>query len=232
MAILWMRLSNLLQISKGETMRTLYFFLLIFLLMTGCAPGTNIQPTSTSIPATSVPIQPSATKSLEDYRLKVGAPTLAALTATAQTAIALSTPPADCPVTTAKDSSFQAPEPFSAVAPWEGLFWFGSERLWTALHADGVWPELPKTPDGYTQKIVWWSELYSLQDELEPALVVSGQRLDSKSEPLRFYGATNMMEESAGEAMLTGVEFPTLGCWEVRGEYEKSSLTFVVWIAP
>jgi hypothetical protein len=56
--------------------------------------------------------------------------------------------------------------------------------------------------------------------------------LDAKSERLQFYGATNMIEESAGEAMLTGVEFPTLGCWEIRAEYKKSSLTFVVWIAP
>ena len=212
-----------------------YFFLFILILasfLAGCSPSTTIQPTNASVPSANVDIQPTATKSLEDYRLKVGAPTVAALTATAQTAIALSTPPADCPVTTMENVSFRAPAPHAPVAPWEGLFWYGTHGLWTALHADGVWAKLPKTSDGYTQKIMWWSDSFVLKDELEPALVVTGQRLDAKSEPLRFYGATNAMADDIGEAMLTGVEFPTLGCWEVRAEYKKSELEFVVWIAP
>lgn len=198
-----------------------YFFISLLILassLAGCSPRTTIQPT--------------VTKSLEDYRLKVGAPTIAALTATAQTAIAFSTPPADCPVTTVENVSFRAPAPHAPVAPWDGLFWYGTDGLWTALHTDGVWAELPRTPDGYTQKIMWWSDSFVLKDELEPALVVTGQRLDAKSEPLRFYGATNAMADDIGEAMLTGVEFPTLGCWEVRAEYKKSELKFVVWIAP
>ena len=212
-----------------------YFFLSILILasfLAGCSPNKAVQPTNASVPTTNVNIQATATKSLEDYRLKVGAPTVAALTRRVQTAIALFTPPVDCPVTTPGNVSFRAPAPHSPVAPWEGLFWYGTDGLWTTLHTDGVWTTLPKAPDGYTQKIVWWSTFFSLKDEPKPALVVSGQRLDAKSEPLRFYGATNMIEEEAGEAMLTGVEFPTLGCWEVRAEYKKSELKFVVWIAP
>jgi hypothetical protein len=212
-----------------------YFSLSILILasfLVGCSPSTTIQPTNTSVPPANVGIQPTGTKSLEDYRLKVSAPTVAALTATAQTAIALSTPPADCPVTAVENVSFRAPAPHSPVAPWDGLFWYGTNALWTALHADGVWAKLPKTSDGYTQKIMWWSDSFVLKNELEPALVVTGQRLDAKSEPLRFYGATNAMADDIGEAMLTGVEFPTLGCWEVRAEYKKSELKFVVWIAP
>jgi hypothetical protein len=180
--------------------------------------------------------QPTATKSLEDYRLKIGVSTVAALTESAQiaaqTRVALSIPPADCPVTTAKNVSFKAPEPFSPTAPWEGLFWYGAEGLWTALHADGVWSGLPNNPEGYTQKIMWWSDSYVLKDELKPALVVSGRRLDAKSEPLKFYGATNAMADDIGEAMLTGVDFPSLGCWEITGQYKKSELTFVVWVTP
>ena len=49
---------------------------------------------------------------------------------------------------------------------------------------------------------------------------------------LRFYGATNAMADDIGEAMLTGVEFPTLGCWEVTGQYKKTELSFVIWVAP
>lgn len=140
-------------------------------------------------------------------------------------------PPADCPVTTIDQSKkFLAPEPLEPIAPWKGLFWYGTEHLWTALHDDGVWAGLPHHEHGYTQKIMWWSTLYDLPNELEPALVVTAKRLDDDAPPLGFYGATNAMADDIGEAMLTGVEFPTLGCWEVTGQYKKTSLSFVVWI--
>jgi hypothetical protein len=154
------------------------------------------------------------------------------LTQTVEAETAARTPPKDCPVTTLTASTFSPPEPYSPSAPWEGIFWFGSEHLWTAIQNDGVWYGLPLNPDGYTQKIMWWSDLYSLPDEPVPALVVTGHRLDGESPPLRFYGATNAMADDIGEAMLTGVEFPALGCWEVRGEYKKNELKFVVWVAP
>jgi hypothetical protein len=155
-----------------------------------------------------------------------------ALTQTIEAEMAARIPPKDCPVTVTGKTTFDAPEPYSPSAPWEGIFWFGTEGLWTALHNDGVWAGLPLNSDGYGQKIMWWSEFYDLPNELEPALVVSGRRLDGDAAALRFHGATNAMADDIGEAMLTGVEFPTLGCWEVRGEYKKTSLTFVVWIAP
>jgi len=175
---------------------------------------------------------PAVTKSPEKYQMPTDVPAPPALTQTAEVEIASKIPPSDCPVTTKGFSTFQAPLPFDTSAPWEGLFWFGSNHLWTALNVNGVWSGLPLNPDGYTQKIMWWSDLYSLPDEPEPALVVSGRRLNGDAPSLRFYGATNAMTDDIGEAMLTGVEFPTLGCWEVRGEYKKTGLTFVVWIAP
>lgn len=184
-----------------------YFLLSILILaalLAGCAPGARV-------------------KTPEDYRMPTVVPAASELTATAQ---------AECPVTTAENVSFKAPEPFSTTAPWEGLFWYGAEGLWTALHTDGVWSGLPDNAKGYTQKIMWWSDSYVLKDELQPALVVSGRRLDAKSEPLKFYGATNAMAGDIGEAMLTGVGFPSLGCWEITGQYKKSELSFVVWLAP
>ena len=175
----------------------------------------------------------SKAKTLEDYRMPTDIPTTTELTVTAQTEMAASLPPADCSVTTAtKNVAFTAPEPYSPDAPWDGFFWFGTKGLWTALHMDGVWKGLPDNPQGYTQKIMWWSDLFVVEDELEPALVVTGRRLDAEAPPLQFYGATNAMAGDIKTAMLTGVDFPTLGCWEVTGEYKKSQLTFVVWIAP
>jgi len=171
-------------------------------------------------------------KTLEDYRMPTDVPSASSLTQTAQTEVASLIPPKDCPVTTSANVSFKAPEPFSSIAPWKGIFWYGSEHLWTALNTDGVWSKLPENPDGYTQKIMWWSSLYSLKDELEPALVVTGKRLNGEAPALRFYGATNAMADDIGEAMLTGVEIPTLGCWEITGQYKESEISFVVWVGP
>lgn len=187
--------------------------LILITLLVGCAPR-------------------AAQKSTEDYRMPTDIPVASELTATAQKEIDQSTPPEDCPVTTPGKVAFQAPKPYAPDAPWDGIFWYGSEGLWTALHTNGVWSGLPQNSDGYGQKIMWWSDRYSLKDELQPALVVSGRRLDGKALPLRTYGATNASAEDIGDAMLTGVEFPTLGCWEITGQYKKTGLTFVVWVAP
>ncbi len=175
---------------------------------------------------------PQQAKALEGYRMPTDVPAPVELTQTIEADIASKIPPKDCPVTTPSMKSFEAPAPFSPVAPWEGFYWFGSNHLWTALRTDGVWTGLPHNKDGYTQKIPWWSSLYSLKDEPEPALVVTGKRLDAEAPPLKFYGATNAFAEDMGEAMMTGVDFPTLGCWEVTGQYKKTELKFVVWLAP
>jgi hypothetical protein len=210
----------------------LFLILILASLLVGCTGSGQIQPTSTNAQLVSAKIQPTATKSLEDDQPKIGAPTVASLTESAQMKAILSIPPADCPITIAENDSFRAPEPFSPIAPWESMFWYGSEGLWTALHKNGVWNGLPHNPGGYTQKIMWWSDSFVLKDELIPALVVTGRRLDAESEPLKFDGATNAMAEDIGEAMLTGVDFPSLGCWEITGQYKKTGLTFVVWVAP
>lgn len=141
-------------------------------------------------------------------------------------------PPSDCPITRPGEVTFEAPEPFSNEAPWKGFFWHGSMDLWTVLPMEGGWAELPLNPEGYTQKIFWWSDKFVLKDEPLPALVVSGRRLDEEAPPLKFYGATNAFAGDIGEAMLTGVDFPTHGCWKVTGQYRKAELSFVVWIAP
>ena len=141
-------------------------------------------------------------------------------------------PSANCPVTLPDSSSFKPSLPFLPTEPFPGEFWFGSENLWTALPNDGKWSGLPLNPEGYTQKIFWWSALFSLKDELEPDLVVFGERLDEKALPLKVSKATNASASDIGSAILVGVDFPTSGCWEITGQYKKTGLTFVIWVAP
>ena len=177
-------------------------------------------------------LQSEKPKTLEDYQMLTDEPDPSAMTLTAQAEINGRIPPENCPVTLPEKATFEAPEPYSTNVPWDGFFWYGSDELWTVLRTDGVWAGLPLNPEGYTQKIMWWSDQYVLQDELQPALVVTGKRLDVEAPPLKFHGATNAFADDIGDAMLIGVDFPMLGCWEITGQYKETELSFVVWIAP
>lgn len=141
-------------------------------------------------------------------------------------------PPANCPVTVPQEPAFVPPAPYDSLG-FEGEFWFGSNALWAALPQDGVWVDLPLNPDGYTQKIFWWRDGYVWNEEPEPNLVVTGERLDAAAQPLNISKATNAYAADIGYAMLVGVDFPTLGCWKITGKYnDETELSFVIWVAP
>jgi hypothetical protein len=135
-------------------------------------------------------------------------------------------------VTTPPDPPFVPPPPYSPSAPFAGEFWYGTEALWTLLRTDGTWRGLPHNPDGYTQKVFWWRKGYSWTAEPAPQLSVTGRRLDAPAPPLHVSKATNAFAQDIWSAMLVGVDFPTLGCWEITGRYEGHELSFVVWVAP
>ena len=141
-----------------------------------------------------------------------------------------SNPPENCPITVPQGQPFIAPTPYSPNAPFHNHFWYGSEMLWTMLPADGTWASLPHNPDGYTQKIFWWRVGYVWNEEPQPELKVTGERLDEKTPPLIVSNATNAYASDIGSAMLVGVDFPTLGCWQVTGKYKDTELSFVIWV--
>lgn len=142
------------------------------------------------------------------------------------------TPPTSCPVTVSQEPPFIAPAPYSPNSPFESNFWYGSNSLWTDLPKDGIWQGLPNNPEGYTQKIFWWRKGYIWNEEPQPDLTVTGERLDASALPLIVSKATNAYASDIGSAMLVGVDFPTLGCWKITGTYAEAELSFVVWVAP
>jgi hypothetical protein len=141
-------------------------------------------------------------------------------------------PPASCPITVPENPPFTAPKPYSPNSPFDSNFWYGSNSLWTNLPRDGIWYALPNNREGYTQKVFWWREGYIWNEEPEPDLTVSGERLDAVAPPLIVSRATNAYAGDIGSAMLVGVDFPTLGCWKITGHYHGTELSFVVWVAP
>ena len=166
-------------------------------------------PTATG---TATPPQPTAT------------PTLAV--------VVPNTAPANCPITRPPNPPFVPPPFYPARAPY-GEFWYGTEALWTALHPDGTWRRLPLNPGGYTQKVFLWKVGYNGYAEPQPEITVTGKRLDAPTPLYTDHGGTNAYHpDFGGWAMLTGVEIPSLGCWELTFRHAGHQLTFVVWIAP
>jgi hypothetical protein len=142
------------------------------------------------------------------------------------------TPPKTCPVTRPPTTAFTPPSPYSRYAPSPDMVWYGTDALWTVVPKTGVWSGLPDNPTGYTQKVLWWRKGYSWTDEPEPQLVMTGRRVDAPEASFQTLKATNAFADDIQSAMLVGVDFPTLGCWEITGHYAGTQLSFVVWVAP
>ena len=139
--------------------------------------------------------------------------------------------PPSCSVTVAPDLPFMAPPPYPSRAPSPRAFWYGSETFWTMVDVDGTWHSLPRNPNGYRQKIFWWSPRFDGRIEARPKLSVIGRRLDGPEAFVHPAPATNARSaDFGGWAILTGIDVPTAGCWELTGTYRNESVTFVVWI--
>jgi cytochrome c2 len=144
-------------------------------------------------------------------------------------------PPESCPVTQPPDPPFTPPPPYPSETPSTNEFWYGSPDLWTMLRVDGTWWGLPYHEEGgghYINKVVWWNQDYDWRAEPQPAFKVKARRLDSPAPIYETSEATNLYHETYGSAILTGVEIPTLGCWEFTGKYQGAELSFVVWVSP
>ena len=136
-----------------------------------------------------------------------------------------STIPKSCPITKSPVTPFAPPAPYPRdLCP--GGCWIGTHKLWTNLPAEGTWK-------GLRQKTFWWREGYDWRAENPPPLRVTGRRLDGKAplfEPVRANaGWTN---DSNHPFMVVAFDIPTLGCWEITGDYKGDKLTFIVWVAP
>ena len=173
----------------------------------------------------------STVKNDVDNQVLLRTPRAVSVTETVQPEKFPSAPPANCPITLPQDPPFVPPPPYDQLG-FEEDFWHGSNALWTAVPRDGSWRALPHNPGGYTQKVFWWRDGYSISEEPEPALAVTAERLDGQGNSVMGSMATNASAGDIGSAMLVGLELPTLGCWKITGKYRDTELSFVVWVAP
>lgn len=138
---------------------------------------------------------------------------------------------ADCPLTTAPDPPFLAPSPYPAIPP-AGTFWYGTPQLWTILPMEGRW-RLLHGAKGFREKLFWWRPGFDGEIERKPELTVFGKRLDQPGSFVRLPPATIASSpDFGGSTILTGIDIPTAGCWELTGAYRGSTVTFVAQIEP
>ena len=110
--------------------------------------------------------------------------------------------------------------------------WYGSERLAALVPVDGVWMGMG-AESNYGGKFWWWRRGYDAVKEPTPNLTISALRLDGPAPAVEITRATNAAGVGTNwDAMLVGMEFPTNGCWEVRGTYNGTQeLIVVVFVA-
>ena len=148
---------------------------------------------------------------------------------------AQASPPTDCHVTLASEGAFvpSSPTPFTLG---DNEFWFGTEKLWTRLPADGTWRGLvPKKPGdfAYDDKSFWF-RAYPGFSNRGTSLKVTGKRLDGPAPSFVWRSLGPSPSDPDGDAAMIvgGMAVPVFGCWRVTGQYADQELTFTVWVIP
>ena len=108
----------------------------------------------------------------------------------------------------------------------ESEHWYGSEALAVMVPGHRAWGTTG--PNALIAvKLFWWSA--GFKPGMQSNLKVSINNLDGKPNDAVVSNPTSAHAESLGGwTMLTGIDFPSVGCWEITGEYLGQTLTFVV----
>jgi hypothetical protein len=111
-----------------------------------------------------------------------------------------------------------------------GGFLLGSASLWTFVNTYDFSPDRGR-PQGppYTFKLVYWHPGLNWHHTNETnALTVVARRLDAPSAPIVFTHRAGMVGHLSAEAsdevaMMTGLDLPTGGCWEIAADIKAST---------
>lgn len=149
---------------------------------------------------------------------------LIALTATAKEP-AIPAPPAS-PVAPAE--SCPVTRPNGDMPPGSGnpeyIGGYGNDALWTNVWMWGEGP-VQVQPDPDEPGRTWGPGKWAWYRYVSGQLTIEGRRLDGPAPPLEAH-----IPDGYGNLgfQVSGLDFPTPGCWEVTGRVGEDSLTFVV----
>lgn len=134
----------------------------------------------------------------------------------------------NCLRTTGADTAFRDPWPAAST-------WYGTEALAVVLPKDGIWPTT-KPGNRISVKVFWYSTEFQataergFDDGAHMGFEARIRRLDSGPNDAVISGPNWAGLGGLGEnwTILTGIDFPSAGCWEITAEYLDQSLTFIV----
>jgi hypothetical protein len=138
-----------------------------------------------------------------------------------------------CPVTKAPAPAFVPPAPFNSRPIGSG-FRFGSQTLWTFVDTYDSSPDRRPGGPPYGFKLVYWHPGLNWQHTGEANdLIVVARRLDDPSAPVVFTPRATMVGHFNAEAldevaMMTGLNLPTGGCWEIAADFRGEHLSYVI----
>jgi hypothetical protein len=134
-----------------------------------------------------------------------------------------------CPTTASSNPrQFIPPAPSRAVLE-RGMFWYGSERLWTQLRDDGHWVG-PYRPEDrpYRNKLPLFRSQFDWTKEPIAPVAIMAHRLDVSAPSITVALARGVFNDDTGSFMMTALDLP-LGCWQIDAQYaNEPPLTFVV----
>jgi hypothetical protein len=136
----------------------------------------------------------------------------------------------NCPITQPPDRPFVPPAPYPSAG--SGEFLYGTPALWAVV--ERKW----QLHSFAGQKLPYFRRGYYESKEL-PRLTVVARRLDGKA-PLVWNGLASGGVDSSGAFMVTGIDIPSAGCWEIGTQYVDTShdlhtvqtLSYTVWVEP
>jgi hypothetical protein len=138
---------------------------------------------------------------------------------------------AQCPVTIAPDRPFVPPAPYIAE-PHDGGFLYGSDSLWTFVPTDANWGPPGKKMVYWRAGFDYWRPSIDGQKEPPTMLAVVARRLDAPAPMVWAPHASSVrFPELPGTAMITGLELPTPGCWEISAHFGDDTLSYVLLMA-
>jgi len=140
--------------------------------------------------------------------------------------------PKACPITKPPARPFVPPPPYG-TDHGPDQFWYGTESLWTLLGVDGTWNihnNVLESQGSYRTKLTYWGRGFDWRRELKPELTVIAKRLYRQAPPVAAEQANAVY--IAGPGMMTAIDIPSSGCWEIKARYSGDSLSFVVSVEP
>lgn len=135
-----------------------------------------------------------------------------------------------CSITASSDHrQFIPPAPYTTVLE-RGMFWFGSEKLWTALREDGHWGGVYRADlKVYRNKLPLYRVGFDSRRESDPAVVVTARRVGQPATVGAILAdPAHGVSDGTNSFIMTALDLP-VGCWEINARYaNESPLTLVV----